>query len=94
MPEVDRAAIAANYHHLRGLGAPAECAAVVKADAYSLGLAPVVRTLLDCGCRTFFVAIGAGGDATCRRFRSVVAVFNGVLRSTTSAIEAFALTLC
>jgi alanine racemase len=33
-----------------------ECAAVVKADAYGLGVAPVARALLAEGCATFFVA--------------------------------------
>ena len=36
--------------------APAECAAVVKADGYGCGLEPVVGALLAEGCRTFFVA--------------------------------------
>jgi alanine racemase len=36
--------------------APAECAAVVKADSYGLGAAKVAAALLGAGCRTFFVA--------------------------------------
>ncbi len=36
---IDLGALAANYRHLRKLAAPAECAAVVKADAYGLGVA-------------------------------------------------------
>ena len=35
---------------------PAECAAVVKADAYGCGAEPVVRALSAAGCKTFFVA--------------------------------------
>ncbi len=53
---VDLAAIAANYRLLRDRVAPAECAAVVKADAYGLGAAKVTPALLAAGCRTFFVA--------------------------------------
>lgn len=53
---IDLAAVAANWRFLRDHVAPAECAAVVKADAYGLGMAPVVRALADAGCRTFFVA--------------------------------------
>jgi len=53
---IDLAAVAANWRLLRQTVAPAECAAVVKADAYGLGAAPVVRALADAGCRTFFVA--------------------------------------
>ena len=36
---IDLDALAANYRRLRDLAAPAECAAVVKADAYGLGMA-------------------------------------------------------
>jgi len=35
---------------------PAECAAVVKADAYGCGIEPVTRALAISGCKTFFVA--------------------------------------
>ncbi|MCX7631598.1 MAG: alanine racemase [Geminicoccaceae bacterium] len=54
--EIDLEAIVANWRSLARMVAPAECAAVVKADAYGLGLAPVARALARAGCRTFFVA--------------------------------------
>ena len=41
---------------MRDLSAPAECAAVVKADAYGLGMAAVAPALARAGCKTFFVA--------------------------------------
>jgi alanine racemase len=53
---VDLNALAANWRLLQRRAAPAECAAVVKADGYGLGLSPVVRALTRAGCRTFFVA--------------------------------------
>src|SRR5262245_41310232 len=53
---IDRDAVAANYRTLRALAAQAECAAVVKADAYGLGIVQVAATLWNEGCRTFFVA--------------------------------------
>ncbi|MEE8333846.1 MAG: alanine racemase [Alphaproteobacteria bacterium] len=53
---IDLDAIAANWRLLRDRVAPAACAAVVKADAYGLGLAPVARRLAIEGCREFFVA--------------------------------------
>lgn len=53
---VDLGAIVANWRQLRDLVRPAECGAVVKAGAYGLGMAPVVRALAEAGCRTFFVA--------------------------------------
>ena len=56
---VDLDALARNYARLRATAAPAECAAVVKADAYGLGVAPVARRLLREGCARFFVATAA-----------------------------------
>jgi alanine racemase len=57
---IDLQALAANWRFLRDKvqqGTPiAECAAVVKADAYGIGLEPAVRALIKAGCRTFFVA--------------------------------------
>ncbi|SMH35877.1 alanine racemase [Azospirillum agricola] len=53
---VDLGAVVANWIQLRDRVAPAECAAVVKADAYGLGVARVVPALRDAGCRTFVVA--------------------------------------
>lgn len=54
--DIDLGAIAANWRALARRVAPAGCAAVVKADAYGLGLAPVARALAAAGCTTFFVA--------------------------------------
>ncbi|MCO5129088.1 MAG: alanine racemase [Xanthobacteraceae bacterium] len=53
---VDLGAIVANWRKLENKGVPAECAAVVKADAYGCGTEPVVRALAAAGCKTFFVA--------------------------------------
>jgi alanine racemase len=60
---VDLDALARNYAKLRRLAAPAECAAVVKADAYGLGLERVALRLVREGCRHFFVANEAEGIA-------------------------------
>ncbi|MDI9847214.1 alanine racemase [Rhodoblastus sp. 17X3] len=53
---VDLGALAENWRRLSARVRGAECAAVVKANAYGLGVAPVAQALLDAGCRTFFVA--------------------------------------
>ncbi len=53
---IDLDAIVANWNKLKSQGVPAECAAVVKADAYGCGIKPVTRALWKAGCRTFFVA--------------------------------------
>lgn len=55
---IDTQAIASNWHLLRKRVeySKAICAAVVKADAYGLGMEPVVLALVQAGCRYFFVA--------------------------------------
>jgi alanine racemase len=53
---VDLDAVVFNWRMLSKLTGKAECAAVVKADAYGLGAAEVGFALQAAGCRTFFVA--------------------------------------
>ena len=67
---VDLAALAANYRLLRSRAAPATVAAVVKANAYGLGLVPVARQLAAQGCDTFFVATPEEGAELRRLLRS------------------------
>ena len=54
--EIDLAALRANYKIIKKQTEPVECAAVLKADAYGLGVAQVAPVLAASGCRTFFVA--------------------------------------
>jgi alanine racemase len=55
--EIDLVAIAENWRRLRQrLAPPAIAAAVVKADAYGLGMAQVAPALAQAGCTLFFVA--------------------------------------
>ncbi len=53
---INLGAIAANYRVIAGQVSPARCAAVVKADAYGLGIGKVAPVLRDAGCTSFFVA--------------------------------------
>ncbi|UFX48457.1 alanine racemase [Bradyrhizobium sp. 41S5] len=53
---VDLDAIIANWRKLEKTAVPAECAAVVKANAYGCGAEQVSRALARAGCKTFFVA--------------------------------------
>ena len=53
---IDLNAIVANWRDLSARVAPSRCAAVVKANAYGLGMVPVSRALSAAGCRDFFVA--------------------------------------
>jgi alanine racemase len=53
---IDLAALVDNWRAMAARTAPAECAAVVKADAYGIGLEPAAQALAAAGCATFFVA--------------------------------------
>jgi alanine racemase len=53
---VDLDALVANWRRLEKTAVPAECAGVVKANAYGCGIGPVARALASAGCKTFFVA--------------------------------------
>jgi alanine racemase len=76
---IDLGALADNWRALAKRVAPAECGAVVKADAYGIGIEAAAPALAKAGCRTFFVAHASEG----RRVRavvphSVVYVLNGL----------------
>ncbi|MCB6176833.1 alanine racemase [Rhodobacter sp. Har01] len=61
---IDLDAIAANWRALDRLSGPeVQTAAVVKADAYGLGVARVARALAQAGARRFFVALAEEGAA-------------------------------
>jgi alanine racemase len=53
---IDLDALVNNWRALARRVAPAECGAVVKADAYGLGIGRVLPALAMAGCQTFFVA--------------------------------------
>jgi alanine racemase len=53
---IDLDAIVANWRKLEKTAVPAECAAVVKANAYGCGAVEVAKALASAGCKTFFVA--------------------------------------
>lgn len=58
---VDLEAIRENYRQLSALAGKAECAAVVKGDAYGHGMIPCALALSQAGARTFFVATANDG---------------------------------
>jgi alanine racemase len=61
---IDLDALTANWRALDRLSGPGvQTAAVVKADAYGLGAARVVRALAQVGARRFFVALAEEGAA-------------------------------
>jgi len=76
---IDLAALAANWRALATRSAPAECSAVIKANAYGIGLEEAMRALLGAGCRTFFVANLAEGErARAVSAEAVVYVLDGL----------------
>jgi alanine racemase len=54
--EIDLAAVAANWRTFATIAGGAEAAAVVKADGYGLGAAPISRALASAGCKRFYVS--------------------------------------
>ncbi len=81
---IDLRALAANWTAMSRAAGGAQCAAVVKADAYGLGLEPAARALHEAGCTTFFVA----HVSEARRARAALAdgearifVLNGLLQN-------------
>jgi alanine racemase len=82
--EIDLAAIAENWRRLgQRLAPPASAAAVVKADAYGLGMAQVAPALAQAGCTLFFVATLDEGLALRRLLPAAeIAVLHGLLPGT------------
>ena len=79
---IDLDAIAANYRLLREKALGAECACVVKADAYGLGMDRVAPALAAAGCSTFFVAQTGEGIALRNLLpEAAVHVLNGLAGS-------------
>ena len=87
---IDLAAIQRNYRRLQQETGPAtECAAVVKADAYGLGVAPVAGALAEAGARRFFVAQAEEGLQLRPLLpRAVIFVLNGLQPGLERDIEA------
>ncbi len=80
---IDLSALAENWKRLKKLSGSAETSAVIKADAYGIGIEKAVSALTGAGCRTYFVAMVEEGV----RIRSVdksarVFILNGVFADT------------
>ena len=88
--EIDLGAIVSNWRLLAERAAPAQCAAVVKANAYGLGAAPVTRALAAAGCQLFFIATLDEGIALRAALgpEPEIAVFNGPLPGTAAEFAA------
>jgi alanine racemase len=79
---VDLDALASNWRTLAA-EAGTEASAVVKADAYGLGIEHVVPALLAAGCKTFFVAhLSEGRRVRALTKAAIIYVLNGFLPGT------------
>src|SRR3984957_8882873 len=75
---VDLDAVADNWQALTRRLFAVECGAVVKANAYGLGLEPVTARLAKAGCKTFFVAdVAEARRARNRAHEAAIYVLNG-----------------
>lgn len=82
---IDLGALADNWRLIRDRGAGAECGAVVKANAYGLGIEQAVPALARAGCRTFFVAhLGEGKRVRAIAPDAIIYILNGLLAGTAS----------
>ncbi|MEN3930608.1 alanine racemase [Microvirga sp. W0021] len=83
-------ALVANWLFLKSQAATAECAAVVKANAYGIGIEHAVPALLKAGCKTFFVAL----LSEAKRVRNItpdatIYVLNGLFADTETTYAAY-----
>jgi alanine racemase len=88
--EIDLDAVAGNWRRLAARVTPGtQVAAVVKADAYGLGMGHVGPALFAAGCRLFFVANLDEGLALRRHMPDAdIAVFNGPTAGTEAEFTA------
>ncbi len=77
---IDLDALRANYRTIATRVAPARCGAVVKANAYGLGVAMAAPALYREGCRSFFVAQLCEADPLARAIGpdAVLFILNGL----------------
>ncbi len=77
---IDLGALAENWRELARRSAPGRCAAVVKADAYGIGLSEAGPALFAAGARVFFVAHLSEGLAARRALpaEARIYVLNGL----------------
>jgi alanine racemase len=87
---IDLGALTANWQRLAArVGEGTATAAVVKADAYGVGLEPAAEGLAEAGCHTFFVALPDEGVRLRRTVRdAAIYVLNGLIPGSADALVA------
>src|SRR4029079_6989992 len=87
---IDLGARAGNCQRLAArVGETTATAAVVKADAYGIGLEPAAESLAEAGCHTFFVALPDEGVRLRRTVRdAAIYVLNGLIPGSADVLVA------
>ena len=77
---IDLGALVSNWKFLQSQFSGKICGAVVKANAYGIGVKPAVSALYSAGCRYFFVALPEEGEIvrTCAPDATII-VLNGLV---------------
>lgn len=89
---IDAAALAANWRSLAARSPGAECAGVVKADAYGTSIEVAAPVLAAAGCRTFFTAhLSEARSVRALLPAATIYVLNGFLPGSGPAYAAAAL---
>lgn len=77
---IDLDALRANWRKLNEASGRAECAGVIKANAYGLGIDQICHALTEEGCRTFFVAtLDEGRQIRAVQPGAVIYILDGLL---------------
>jgi alanine racemase len=91
--DVSLAALAANYQSLKNRHAQKHIAAVVKADAYGLGVEAASRAFWQEGCRDFFVAtLEEGIELRQYLAQAHIGVFQGIFPGEEKEFQHYGLT--
>jgi alanine racemase len=92
---IDLAALTQNYQAMKTAAKGAQTAAVVKANAYGLGLAPIVQALSAAGCSHYFVALAQEGiELRALLPEAVIYVLNGLPEGAAADFAAHKLRPC
>ncbi len=92
---IDLDALRSNWRRLNEASGSAECAGVIKADAYGLGIEQICRALTDEGCRTFFAAtLDEGRRVRAVQPGAVIYILDGLLPGAAAYYSGFDLRPC
>ncbi len=86
-------AVRENYARIRKYAPNAEICPVVKSNAYGLGAVEIVRALIACGCRNFYVSTALEGIELRDKFSDIqINVLNGLQNGSRELFRNYRLT--